>query len=105
MTVETLSKALEGFDAKLRTPIFEVCSKWAPAIHGRGLDRNMILAIAHEISQVSGGSGLSVLSLLMWADDEIPDFFSDMAMEIQECLRNYNPGQVYGVTPNADVKP
>jgi hypothetical protein len=100
MTTKTLDKALTGFDVRWTCPIFAILARYAPVLYG-GASQNQVAEIALQLSQVSGGAGLSIVSLFMWPDDEnLPDSIAGMVDDVQEKIKNYQgdePGQEYGI--------
>jgi hypothetical protein len=100
MSLNLLKTSLDGFDAKWTVPVFAFLSTNYNSLVGA--DQHTIAQLAFDLSQLSGGAGLELISLLLWPDDsEVPQPIQDMVSIVKECLIAYEPGKAYPLSTHA----
>lgn len=85
MSLKTVYNVLDQFEISKTINISQAMSANAIKLFS-GPSLNQLKDIVADISKVSNGSGLAIVSLLMWPDDEIPVEFNSFVNEIKTNL-------------------
>ena len=95
MAVQHLTDALSSYDIEWRVPIMQLVSQHLPSLYSV-LDERGLHLIAQELSQVSGGSGMDILGLLL-LDDSNPGLIERISDDIRWRIDRYTSGVEYPV--------
>lgn len=87
MSLKTVSSVLDQFEASKTVGIYQAMSINASTLFS-GANMDELKSIINKISTVSNGSGLAIVSLLMWPDDATPESFNNFVKEITDNLSN-----------------
>ena len=87
MSLKTVSSVLNQFEPYKTVNIYQSMSLHATTLF-IGANMDELKSIIDKISEVSNGSGLAIVSLLMWPDDNIPESFNSLVKEITDNLSN-----------------
>ena len=95
MAVQHLVDALSSYNIEWQVPIMQLVSQHIPSLYSV-LDERGLHLIAQEMSQVSGGSGMDILGLLL-LDDSNSGLIERISDDIRWRLDRYDPGAEYPV--------
>jgi len=102
MSQELLKEALKGYDDQWTYPIWAAISKHAATLYGEA-DKHQMAVIAQELSQVSGGSGLDIIALLLRPDEFAkPELTEKLIGDVQWRLNRYKPGTEYPLSVDVE---
>lgn len=89
MTLESVDRALNGIDAQWKAPVYGILSRSASLLYS-GASQEQLFAIGLELSQISGGVGLDILSLFLWPNEEgLPETIESMVSNVAANMARY----------------
>ena len=89
MSLSTLTSVISSLPDQTRCEILGKVSSSASILYG-GASTSQIAFMAASIDEVSNGSGLQIITLSMWPDDELPEELKPMTNEILSNLAAIN---------------
>ena len=95
MAIQHLTGALSSYEIERRVPIMCLVYQYLSALYS-GLTERELLNLGQELSQVSGGSGMDIIGLLLLQDDA-PELIERLSNDICWRLDRYVPGAEYSV--------
>ena len=89
MSNATLKTVFSKLPAKTHCEILSKLSSYVSILNDEASEHQLEFIVT-SMDEVSNGSGLQIVSLFMWHDDELPDVLKPLANEILSNLTTTN---------------
>jgi len=81
MSLSTLKTVLSNLNTSVAVPIYTKLIHHAPTLYS-GASQEQLVAIILDVDKVSEMTGLELVTIMLWPDDELPESLKSQEHEI-----------------------